>query len=100
MLAQGKEAIVVVPIVCNVIQIQVPIRRVAVEIRNHRVVRIRPVCVMCHPRHHPLNTLGIVSNSESLISIDDYSLAHHTESFVCIEITVENTWSPTVSLVS
>ena len=53
----GDEAIVIVPVVVEPVEVQVPLVTVPVEVRDVEVaVRVPQKYATHHPSHHPLNT--------------------------------------------
>ena len=63
-----NEPIVGVPVVLEPVEVQLPPLAVPVEIGHVEVaVAVAPKCAEYRLCHHPLNTLGIVSYSESEI---------------------------------
>jgi hypothetical protein len=56
----AREAVVVVPVVIEPIEVQDPAAAVEVEVRNVEVaVRIALKYTVCHPKHRPSNFLGV-----------------------------------------
>lgn len=60
-IAHGEEAIVVVPVIVEPIEVQVPLRPVVPEIEHVSVAVQVPHSMHDHHDHCPLNTLGTVS---------------------------------------
>ena len=59
----ARETAVVVPVVVEPVEVQVPAVAVEVEVWNVEVaVRIALKYAMCLLEHHPLNSLGVESN--------------------------------------
>ena len=63
----AREAVVVVPVVVEPVEVHVPAPAVEVEVGEVQVaVRIALKHATRLPVHHPLNTLWVESNSETL----------------------------------
>jgi len=62
-----REPIVVVPVVRDPVEVHDPAVVVPVEVRDAEVaVRVPQNYAACRPCHHPLSSLGVESNSETL----------------------------------
>ena len=62
----ARETIVVVPVVVEPVEVQLPLIAVGVEVGEVEVaVRIALKYATHLPKHHPLNTLWVESNSET-----------------------------------
>ncbi len=63
----AQKAVVVVEVVVNPVEVQIPAVAIPVETRDMQVaVGIAQNYAMCLPSHHPLNTLRVEYNSEKL----------------------------------
>ena len=66
--AGTHETAVVVEVIVEPVEVQVPALAVPVQVGHVPVaVAVTPLCTEYYPRHHPLNILRIVSNSGSKI---------------------------------
>ena len=68
LLAEDEDAVVGIELVAEVVEVEVAVRAIHVSVRHeHVAVRVRPPKYTRYiPRHHPLNTLWVESNSETL----------------------------------
>ena len=62
--ARTRGQVAGIPVVLKPVVVPVPLSTIEIQIQDVAVaVRVTQDCMKCPPRHHPLNTLGVVSYS-------------------------------------